>query len=226
VCCIWNNAFSKNDQRGKIVCRLPDKHSYAWQESRTNFTWMQTYSTIIHILWHGQSWYAILWNDASLTFFRTLLFFPLSPFFVLFCNVVYSANLDDYALMAAVTKEIMRFVEKHPAIAEIHKLFSAFLALAEPLIHNQPHGRSLPIPDAATSGSEPTISTRMTTQYHSHPVSLNISQENGISIPDQGIVTQDGLVDPDEDLLWDLIDSQPWLGWMGSDGLTGNPITN
>lgn len=155
------------------------------------------------------------------------MFYPLNAFFVLFCNVVYSANLDDYALMAAVTKEIIRFVEIHPAIAEIHKLFSAFLRMVGPLIHSQPHNpRSRPVPDVGTSGNEPGAPTNMATQYNSGPIGSHISQESGIGLPDQHIVTQDGLVAPDEELLWDLIDSQPWLGWMGSDGLTGNSITN
>jgi hypothetical protein len=165
-------------------------------------------------------------NDSFLTSFRTLLFYPLNAFFVLFCNVVYSANLDDYALMAAVTKE-MRFAKIYPAIAEIHKLFSAFLGMVGPLIHSRPHTpHSVPIPHAATSGNEPAIPTSMATQYNPGPIGSNIPQESGIGLPDQGIVTQDGLVAPDEELLWDLIDSQPWLGWMRSDSLTGNPITN
>lgn len=166
-------------------------------------------------------------EQSFLTSFRTLLFYPLNAFFVLFCNVVYSTNLDDYALMAAVTKEMMRFVEIHPAIAEIQKLFSAFLGMVEPLIHSQPHTRrSLPIPDAATSGNEPAISTSMATQYNPGFVGSTIPQESGIGLPDQGIATQNGLIASDEELLWDLIDSQPWLGWMRSDGLTGNTTIN
>ena len=129
--------------------------------------------------------------------------------------------------MAAVTKEIMRFVNIHPAIAEIHKLFSAFLGMLGPLIHSQPHSaRSVPVPDAATSGHEPENPARMTTQYTPDRIGSHISQEGGNRLPDQAIVIQDGLVAPDEELLWDLIDSQPWLGWMGSDGFTGNSLIN
>lgn len=129
--------------------------------------------------------------------------------------------------MAAVTKEIMRFVEIHPAIAEIHRLFSAFLEMVEPLIHSQPHTpRYLPIPDAVTSGNEAAIPTSMATQYNPSLIGSNVPQESGIGLPDQGIGTQNGLVAPDEELLWDLIDSQPWLGWMRSESLTENPITN
>ncbi|KAJ5753761.1 uncharacterized protein N7511_007914 [Penicillium nucicola] len=54
----------------------------------------------------------------------------------------------------------------------------------------------------------------------------NIAQEGGNDLPDQGIVSQDGLVAPDDELVWDLIDSQPWLGWMRSDALTENPTSD
>jgi len=133
--------------------------------------------------------------------------------------------------MAAVTKGILRFVEMHPSIAEIHKLFSAFLGMVGPLIHNRPNPPiSQPIPDAATQGNEHTNITSMATQYPpasiGSSISSNLAQEGGIDLPDQGIVSQDGLVAPDDELLWDLIDSQPWLGWIRSDALTDNPTSN
>ncbi|KAE8156866.1 hypothetical protein BDV40DRAFT_280137 [Aspergillus tamarii] len=161
----------------------------------------------------------------------TLLFYPLSPFFVLFCNVVYSANLDDYALMAEVTKGVSRFVEIHPAIAEIHKLFSAFLGMISPLIHNRPNlPLSQTIPDAETQGNEHTNISSMVTQYPppsiDNSLGSNLAQEGGSDLPGQGIVSQDGQVAPGDEVLWDLIDYQPWLGWMRSDALTENPTSN
>lgn len=191
---------------------------------------MQTSLMSILIFSLGQS---SLKNDYDFIsdFVRTLLFYPLSPFFVLFCNVVFSANLDDYALMAAVTKGILRFVEIHPSIAEIHKLFSAFLRMVGPLIHNHPNPPlSQLIPDAATRGNEHANLTNMATQYPrasiGSAISSSLAQEGVIDLPDEGILSQDGLVAPDDEVLWDLIDSQPWLGWMRSDALTDYPTFN
>lgn len=133
--------------------------------------------------------------------------------------------------MAAVTKGILRFVEMHPSIAAIHKIFLAFLGMVGPLIHNRPTPPlSQPIQDAATQGDEHTNTTSMATQYPltsiDSSIPVDIAQEGGIDLPDQGIVSQDGLVASDDELLWGLIDSQPWLGWMGSDALTENPTSN
>lgn len=164
-------------------------------------------------------------------FTRTLLFYPLSPFFVLFCNVVFSANLDDYALMAEVTKGTSRFLEIHSSIAEIHKLFSAFLGIVRPLIQNRPNfPLSQPILDAATQGNEHTNLDNTENQYPAasilNPISSNLGQEGGIDLPDQGFISQNGQVAPNDETMWDLIDYQPWLGWMRSDALTDNPTFN
>lgn len=161
----------------------------------------------------------------------TLLFYPLSPFFVLFSNVVFSAHLDDYSLMATVTKGVSRFVEMHPSVAEIHKLFSAFLRMVGPLVDNRSnHPLSQPNSDAATERNEHTSITSTSTQYPpadiDNSINSNADQEGGIYLPDQGIANQDEPIAPDDELVWDLIDSQPWLGWMRSDALTGSPMSN
>ncbi|KAE8406843.1 hypothetical protein BDV37DRAFT_242086 [Aspergillus pseudonomiae] len=160
----------------------------------------------------------------------TLLFYPLSPFFVLFSNVVFSAHLDDYALMATVTKGVSRFVDMHPSVAGIHKLFSAFLRMVGPLVHNRSNPPlSQPNSDAAAQRNEHTNLTRMATPHRPTDIDNSIYSnvvQGGIDLPDQGVASQDGQVAPDDELVWDLIDSQPWLGWMRSDALTGNPASN
>lgn len=85
--------------------------------------------------------------------------------------------------------------------------------------------------DAATQGNEHTNPTNMYNQFPAanihNPISSNLSQAGGTDLPDQGIVSQNGQVVPeDDDTLWDLIDYQPWLGWMRSDALTDNPAFN
>ncbi|KAE8308441.1 hypothetical protein BDV41DRAFT_568200 [Aspergillus transmontanensis] len=151
----------------------------------------------------------------------TLLFYPLNPFFVLFCNVVCSANLDDYVLMAAVTKGISRFGEKHPSIAQVHKLFSAFLGLVGPVIHSRP----------TPALSQPTSEiSSMMAQYPPaimhNSFDSNFAQESGANLQDRSIVGQDAQVSLDNELMWDLLDSQPWLGWIRSDALIDLPTSN
>ncbi|KAB2568851.1 hypothetical protein DBV05_g12472, partial [Lasiodiplodia theobromae] len=64
----------------------------------------------------------------------TLLFYPLTPFFVLFCNVVATSNRDDFALMKAMTEELSELADRSTSIDRLQRLFTVFLGLAEPLL--------------------------------------------------------------------------------------------
>lgn len=103
--------------------------------------------------------------------------------------------------------------------------------MVKPLVHYRPNNSLAQlIPDTASQGNEHTTMNSMATQYP--PARIDDSttsllvQEGGIDLPDKDTVSQDRLVAPDDDLLWDLIDSQPWLGWMRSDALTNNSTSN
>ncbi|CAG8097725.1 unnamed protein product [Penicillium salamii] len=161
----------------------------------------------------------------------TLLFYPLSPFFVLFCNAICSANLDDYTLMAEVTHGVSRFVKMHLSISDVYRLFSAFLGIVRPLIHSRPDPLLFqPTPSALTQGNTSSNMTNMATQYPTarmdHTIGSNLDQEGTTDLPDQAVGGQDGQIVPGDEDLWDLIDSQPWLGWMRSDALTENPTSS
>jgi hypothetical protein len=117
---------------------------------------------------------------------------------------VCSANLDDYALMATVTKGMSRFGERHPSIAEVHKLFSAFLGLVGPLVHNRP------IPSLSQPTSKPafpenfsTDINNMVTQFSpatiDNSLGSNPAQVGGANLQDQ--------VALDNELMWGLLDS-------------------
>ncbi|KAL0256856.1 hypothetical protein SLS55_007665 [Diplodia seriata] len=64
----------------------------------------------------------------------TLLFYPLTPFFILFCNVVATSNRDDFALMKAMTEDLSDFSDRSTSIERLQRLFTIFLGLAEPLL--------------------------------------------------------------------------------------------
>ncbi|GLA53949.1 transcriptional regulator family: Fungal Specific TF [Aspergillus niger] len=164
---------------------------------------------------------------------RTLLFFPLSPFFIVFCNVIYAKNDEDYTLLSKVTNGIARFTSRSRSVAELHKLFSAFLGLCEPLFNERrraPHPGAilsqsyttdptptLPQPDVTAETGNPLAEAPPFPRYDI-PVEPRLPQAGGVE------QDQDALYDqPDEfgsienDLMWELLQSQPWLGWMGSD---------
>ncbi|KAH8589549.1 hypothetical protein B0O99DRAFT_334235 [Bisporella sp. PMI_857] len=153
----------------------------------------------------------------------TMLFFPLSPFFVLFCNVVYTSSIDDHALMVAITDGLYRFVDTNSTIAKLHKLFSAFLSLCHPLVHSRldvRHATSSKAfhPGDATIGR---INTQVVPPITSHDITVSnlaeVQTDRSLDQNPSGQLAEQGL---DSNLMWELSYSQPWLGWIGSDFLT------
>lgn len=155
--------------------------------------------------------------------------YPLTPFYILFCNVVHTSDLKDYSLMTAITEALLRFVDTHPPTAKLHKLFSAFLNLCSPLI--QKEGQSyFPRPLSVNS----TQSVPSCIAWRPQPCQANT--QSGILPMQQGLPTisnfgqtqvdgsqcqsPDNLVVENlwnDELFWELFQSQPWLGWMESD---------
>ncbi|KAJ5118632.1 uncharacterized protein N7443_007562 [Penicillium atrosanguineum] len=157
----------------------------------------------------------------------TVLLYPLTPFFVLFCNVVQTSDPDDYSLMSAITEALLCFVDTHPPTAKLYKLFSTFLHLCSPLIRNQ-HQMGSPQPHFNTSF--PAMPSGIVSTTHPCQVSLEASIDPQHNIPtasnfDQIQVgeSEGPMLDKvatgsawNDDMFRDLFYSQPWLGWMES----------
>ncbi|KAJ5599833.1 hypothetical protein N7450_000900 [Penicillium hetheringtonii] len=71
---------------------------------------------------------------------RTVLFYPLTPFFVIFCNVVATSNLHDLKLLEEVTVTISRLKEQCTIGKNLHKLLSELIGLCAEL-HEMPPDR-------------------------------------------------------------------------------------
>ncbi|KAL4755650.1 Zn(II)2Cys6 transcription factor [Aspergillus foveolatus] len=162
----------------------------------------------------------------------TLLFFPLNPFFVVFCNVIYTRNSEDYTLLANVTSGISRFCNQSRSVAELHKLFAAFLGLCDPLFqefrapelgttpqsfHTRPTATL--IQPHSTLGTENLLDETLPLSRYGLPIGSNLPQAGDDIAQDQAVFYgEPGEVGPsDNELTWDLLQSQPWLGWMRSD---------
>ncbi|GKZ39344.1 hypothetical protein AbraIFM66950_012331 [Aspergillus brasiliensis] len=174
--------------------------------------------------------YFLTWQVFTHT---TLLFFPLSPFFVVFCNVIYARNSEDYTLLSTVTNGITRFSSQSRPVAELHKLFSAFLSLCKPLFKEK---RRPPNPAATATQPYPTDPTSALLQpdatanagnlldepptlpRYDIPVESRLPQAGGMGQDQAAFYDQpEEFGTLDNDLMWELLQSQPWLGWMGSD---------
>ncbi|KAL4756333.1 Zn(II)2Cys6 transcription factor [Aspergillus foveolatus] len=162
----------------------------------------------------------------------TLLFFPLNPFFVVFCNVIYTRNSEDYTLLSNATSVISCFSNQSRSVAELHKLFAAFLGLCDPLFHefHAPELGTTPqslgtrptttlIQPDSTLGTEDLLDENLTLSRYGLSVGSDLPQAGDDVAQDQAVFYgEPGEGGPsDNELTWDLLQSQPWLGWMRSD---------
>ena len=62
---------------------------------------------------------------------RTVLYYLLTPLFVLFCNVVATSDPNDFDTLERVTGELEGLVEPSTSIARLQTLFKSFIELCE-----------------------------------------------------------------------------------------------
>ncbi|KAJ5885120.1 transcriptional regulator family: Fungal Specific TF [Penicillium taxi] len=135
----------------------------------------------------------------------TMLLFPLTPFYVLFCNVVATSNLRDFEMIKKITDDLRQFTKANASIGKLYRLFSKFLDLSAPLIKTNPGG-SFEQPSDATDR-----------QGHSEflgPGADAILISPPSPAPNQMPQSVEGWNDS---LMWELFDNQPSLGWTESE---------
>ncbi|CAG8895942.1 unnamed protein product [Penicillium egyptiacum] len=149
----------------------------------------------------------------------TVLLYPLSPFFVLFCNIIGELDVDDYNLMQDITKSLSPFAAS-PYISKLLKLLYYLQNLCVPLIETkQRMGPQVKVP---------TLYPSMTGTWHDHPAStdehahlLMAASPYMDSVaggnPQQLQTPSDGSYAPDDALMWQLFNSQVSLEWFESD---------
>lgn len=78
---------------------------------------------------------------------RVILCYPLSPFFILFCNVINCSERSDFELLSQVTNKLNEFEKTDKAVAGLCRLFEKFLLLCRPLIDKQLKMESPQVPE-------------------------------------------------------------------------------
>ncbi|KAJ5867686.1 hypothetical protein N7534_002239 [Penicillium rubens] len=149
----------------------------------------------------------------------TVLLYPLSAFFVLFCNIIGELDMDDYNLMQDITTSLSQFAAS-PYISKLLKLLHYLQNLCVPLIQaKQRMGPQVKVP---------TLYPSMTGTWHDHPASTDEHAHvliDGSSCtdpvtggnPQQWQTPSDGSYAPDDALMWQLFNSQVSLEWFESD---------
>ncbi|CAI7593689.1 unnamed protein product [Penicillium crustosum] len=148
----------------------------------------------------------------------TVLLYPLSPFYVLFCNIIGELDMDDYNLMKDITQSLSQFATS-PYISKLLKLLDYLHNLCVPLI--QAKQRMGP------QAKVPTLYPSMTGTWHDHPATHENAHllmarspdmdPNAGAHPQQLQTPSDENYAPDDALMWQLFNSELSLEWFESD---------
>lgn len=171
---------------------------------------------------------------------------PLTPFFVVFCYVVWSSSVEDFELLQNVTSRLARFTEINHSVDRMHKLCSAFVHFCKPIVEaGPPTWQSLP------ADNKPACPRDASTEQSStaaRPASFDINQPNaqGARVPwidapslePTSVSVADGqqpvssfpnsLPEADtsddlglwqDDIMWQLLEAKPSADWFQADFL-------
>lgn len=183
---------------------------------------------------HGQSRFrgsisfifdVVGWSFAKFTpyfylsiLFRTVLLYPLSPFFVLFCNIIGELDMDDYNLMRDITQNLSQFAAS-PYISKLHKLLDALQNLCAPLIEaKQRIGSEVKVANLYPSMAGTQQDYPVAADEHGHLLTDDSCYMDPTvqAYPQQLQTPSDGSYPPDEQLMWQLFNSQLSLDWFES----------
>ncbi|KAF9697819.1 hypothetical protein EKO04_004203 [Ascochyta lentis] len=159
----------------------------------------------------------------------TVLYHPLTPFFVLFCNVVATSDPNDFHTLKRVAEELEGLVHLSTSIAKLQMLFKSFIELCEGLVSAKRQKTSAPSHDAffqGIRGHRPSFGTpqpgiqvtdSMATAAISDPFTILQSISPPFLTPDPDFTftaeNTPGVMDPG----WGLFDVQPTLDWLDAD---------
>lgn len=163
----------------------------------------------------------IIINTLGMNEFRTMLLFPLSPFFVLFCNVVATSDQRDFEMIKNITDDLRQFTKANASIAKLYGLFSKFLDLCAPLVKPN-HGMLESMSVFPVDGKIPRVNSYpdvygctgdQVAQAIPSPMTSRAASGMG-----QGQAGEPQSVEGwDDSLMWELFDNQPSLGWAESE---------
>ncbi|RAH41577.1 Zn(II)2Cys6 transcription factor [Aspergillus brunneoviolaceus CBS 621.78] len=152
----------------------------------------------------------------------TVFSYPMTPFYILFCNVVGTSKVEDFQLMRDTTKGLYRFIDLNPAIGRLYHLFTQFLVLCSPLVEREAESTS---PCSVQQNmnldtEEPSVPVDAGTPILSTDNQLyNGSAQEGTG----GTRSLDTTMRPEMDSwwhnaqMWELFGTQPSLEWVDSE---------
>ncbi|KAJ6134903.1 transcriptional regulator family: Fungal Specific TF [Penicillium capsulatum] len=150
----------------------------------------------------------------------TVFLYPLSPFFVLFCNIIAELNMDDYRLLQSIVQNLSQF-DSSPYIAKLLKLLGSLQNFCTPLIQAR-----------MRSGSPKKTTTEVPTLMGGLPdysASDEQSSLNSVSYVDAVFDSNPSIQSSNdtspasaENMMWQLFNTQVSMEWFDSDLIAMN----
>ncbi|KAF9895202.1 hypothetical protein FE257_000104 [Aspergillus nanangensis] len=148
----------------------------------------------------------------------TLFLYPLSPFFVVFCNIIGTLDLADYNLMRQITDALSQF-RRDPHIERLLTLLHALERLCDPLFQDQGHEASVTerVPAEVDTRFAGAVNNGLPDSENTTD-SLHFIGGMGGNVVPGNAPTQDSELESSTDwLMWQLFNSQVPAGWMNWD---------
>lgn len=143
----------------------------------------------------------------------------MSPFFVVFCNIVGTLDEGDYSLLKRITDILSRF-RQSSRLGRLVNLLQSLQRLCEPLFEGQSGN------DQAAGGTSTHIGPPpLTVPTNEHPFTPNSTEIHPFSAPlgddtaagNQPLNVESGQASSADWMMWELFNSQIPAGWLNSD---------
>ena len=143
-----------------------------------------------------------------------MLSYPLCPFFVVFCNVVGTSNERDFQLLQSVTDGVSSLVTENKYVNRLHRLCATLLSLCTPLV-NTSGSQDRSNMNAAVPGFAASTSMYASTLPGSRDAPQNLLNlgSNVAAANPEGFTASTW----NDDMMWQLFQSQPSLDWFNAD---------
>lgn len=136
---------------------------------------------------------------------RTVLSYPISPFFVIFCNVVGTSDVRDFQLLQDVVDSVSSLVIENKYVERLRRLCNMLLSLCRPLVHSYLHPTSV-------IERQPAETSNMMNQDVT-PTDLGFTNLEGTYAESHTLMKEPW----QDDMMWQLLQAQPSLDWFNSE---------
>ncbi|KAJ5510049.1 hypothetical protein N7453_002152 [Penicillium expansum] len=176
----------------------------------------------------------------------SMLIFPLSPYFIVFCNVVTTSHMHDFELLSDIVDILAQIVDVNYSIRRLHSLCSMLLNLCKSIMNSRDEIKAVPPVLTQTPFASNDIMATEPNSLNAVSSGTEASSENqplpifsrGLdwscpqSVPREGerFATEEGTCQMftiptrrenistcNEDTLWQLFEAQPNFDWLESD---------